>query len=217
MDINASLCHLAHSKIVRIAAVLQIVLACSISAFCGPIHDASYNGDLKKVKALIENKPKLVFSKDKYGYTPLHWAAMEGHKDVAELLLANRAEINATSNKRRTPVIAEVNGRKVIGEILKNQGFAPLHEAVLNGHKDVVELLLAKGADVNIKDASGFAALHWAAQNRNGKNTAELLLANKADVNTKDKNDFTPLHYAAEHGLTTVVELLLNYGADVTH
>ncbi len=33
--------------------------------------------------------------------TPLHLAAQEGHKDVAELLLAHKADLNAMSDMTR--------------------------------------------------------------------------------------------------------------------
>ena len=38
-----------------------------------------------------------VNAKDKHGYTPLHNAALEGHKEVAELLIQNGADVNAKS------------------------------------------------------------------------------------------------------------------------
>jgi hypothetical protein len=55
-------------------------------AFGQEIDDAAQNGDLEKVKALLKDNPDLVSSKDKWGRTPLHLAARNGHKDVAELL-----------------------------------------------------------------------------------------------------------------------------------
>jgi ankyrin repeat protein len=42
----------------------------------------------KTVKVLLKDNPDLCFSKDSLG-TPLHWAADNGHKDVAELLRQN--------------------------------------------------------------------------------------------------------------------------------
>ena len=65
-------------------------------------------------------------------------AAINGHKDVAELLLANKAEVNAKDNN----------------------GVTPLHLAAFNGHKDVAELLLANKAEVNAKDNDGETPLH---------------------------------------------------------
>ena len=74
--------------------------------------------------------PDLISSKDTHGLTPLHCAALLGHKDVAELLLANKAEVNARDTF----------------------GGTPLQIAAYHGYKDVAELLLANKADVNGKD-----------------------------------------------------------------
>ncbi len=116
------------------------------------IHQAAYAGDLEKVKALLKDHPDWVFSKDGNGWTPLHWAAFGGHKHIAELLLASKAEVNAKSNK----------------------GVTPLQLAALMGQKDVVELLLVHQAEVNAKDDNGETPLHVAGAN-DRKDVAELL------------------------------------------
>jgi ankyrin repeat protein len=127
MKINNMFSRFLISSIPRPATVLLILLAWSIPAFCGEIHEAVKAGNLGKAKALLKQNPELVFSKDNDGRTPLHWAAEKGHKGVMELLLANQADINARNNNGRTP----------------------MQLASAKDHKDVVELLLAKGADVN--------------------------------------------------------------------
>ena len=75
-----------------------------------------------------------------------------GHNDVAELLLANKAEVNAKDKSEWTP----------------------LHWAAMKGHKAVVELLLANGADVNAKANNGGTPLHLA-EDRGQEDVAELL------------------------------------------
>jgi TonB family protein len=94
-------------------------------------------------------------------------------------------------------------------------GSMPLHEAAANGHKDVVELLLAKGADVNAKDRNASATpLFWGVWSGN-KDVVVLLLANNANANAKNENGWTPLHKAAQCGRKDMAELLLVKGADV--
>jgi hypothetical protein len=110
-----------------------VVLLCSTPAFCGEIHDAARDGDLAKVKALLKENPALVFSRDRDGETPLHWAAGKGHTDVAELLLSSKAEVDAKDSDGETPL------------------FWAVRMAVRMHRKDMVELLLANGADVNVK------------------------------------------------------------------
>ncbi len=174
--------------------VLPAVNLGTLPAFWGEIHDAAKNGDLEKVKAFLRADPTLISKKDSYGATPLHWAAMNGHQEIVELLLANSAEVNL----------------KVI------DGTTPLITAAVFGHKNVVALLLANGADVNAKNNDGMTPLH-AAADKGYKEIAELLLANKADVNGRDKIGLSPLHYAAGYGHKDVAELLLASGASINN
>jgi ankyrin repeat protein len=102
---------------------MLIALVWSSLAFSGEIHDAAMNGDLERVKALLKDNPNWVLSKDDAGRTPLHWAAAKGYKEIAELLLASKAEANAKNNT----------------------GLTPLDYATLNKHADLVELLRQHG------------------------------------------------------------------------
>jgi ankyrin repeat protein len=95
-----------------------------------------------------------------------------------------------------------------------NFGDTPLHAAAGKGHKDVVELLLAEGADVNVVDQNDQTPLHDTAGNGH-KDAVELLLAKGADVNAKMHYDLTPLHMATSHGHKDVMELLLAKKANV--
>ncbi|MDA7653291.1 ankyrin repeat domain-containing protein [bacterium] len=91
-------------------------------------------------------------------------------------------------------------------------GGTPLHFAAT---KEIAELLIAKGADVNAKDGFLMAApLHYAA-NEGRKEVVELLIAAGADVNAKDGSGSIPLHHAAQTGLYEVSKLLITKGADV--
>jgi cytohesin len=98
-------------------------------------------------------------------------------------------------------------------------GGTPLHFAAGVGNsKDVAEVLIDKGADVNAKSKDDFTPLHNAA-GRGHKDIAEVLIAKGADVNSRSKGGFfkkgkTPLGLAdaAEH--KEVVELLKLHGAE---
>ncbi|MBW2046754.1 MAG: ankyrin repeat domain-containing protein, partial [Deltaproteobacteria bacterium] len=87
-----------------------------------------------------------------------------------------------------------------------------LHYAATRGHRSIVELLLAEGADVNIRDWSGLTPLHYATIQGHNQ-IIELLIAGGADVNAKNIYGETSLQYAARHGRRDIVELLLEKGA----
>jgi ankyrin repeat protein len=103
-------------------------------AFAGPIHDAVENGNIEEVKVLLKDSPNLVFSKqlESTGWTPLFIAATRNRKEIAELLLANKADVNAK----------------------EGGGYTPLHAAAQWGYVEMVKPLLAHKADVNALDAS---------------------------------------------------------------
>jgi Ankyrin repeats (3 copies) len=80
------------SAITRLAGVELVGLAWSSLAFSDEIHEAARTGKIDTVKALLKDRPDSISSKDKDGRTLLHWAAINGHRDVAELLLASKAD-----------------------------------------------------------------------------------------------------------------------------
>ena len=155
----------------------------------------------------------------------MHYAATYGHKDVVELLLANRADVNAKDYKGNTPLHDAVdNGYKDVAELLlQHDGQdmtahdATIHEAAKSGNYEMVKVLLKANPDlVNSKDNNSATPLHYAAA-MGYRDVAELLLANKADVNAKDNKGNTPLHVAVDNGYKDVAELLLQHdGQDMT-
>jgi ankyrin repeat protein len=92
--------------------------------------------------------------------------------------------------------------------------YLPLYGAAKRGHKDIVELLIAKGAEVDKKDYRGYTALFTAAQ-WGWKDIAELLIAKGANVNTIGGDPRTPLYQAAEGNRIELVKLLIAKGANV--
>jgi ankyrin repeat protein len=210
-----------HSPLFPLAAALLVALTCGSPAFCGPIHDAAKTGDLAKIQELLKDNPELVSSKDENGATALHWAATTGHRDVVELLLANKADVDArTYSRKHVDVLLPTSSVEdmqnfnsgMVGR--EKEGATPLIWATLGGKKEVAELLIAHGADVNARSDDGATPLLRAAD-ANNLALAELLLANKADVNTYDHWANNPLLVAAEAGNHAMVELLVSNHADV--
>ncbi len=114
------------------------------------VFEASALGLPDRVLGCLETDPSLVGAYSHDGWTPLHLASFFGHQEVADLLLARGADVNARSRSTR---FAREN--------------TPLHAAAANRQVAVAELLIARGADVNARDGSGFTPLALAANNRN--------------------------------------------------
>ncbi len=89
-----------------------------------------------------------------------------------------------------------------------------LYYAVEQNQKEIAEVLISRGADVNLTGRYQ-TPLHIAAT-RGYEEIAQLLVTHGADVNFVEKqNGYTPLHYAAWHGHREIAELLINQGSDV--
>jgi ankyrin repeat protein len=188
------------------------------------IGEAAGRGDLAKVQALLKDNANLVSSRNENGVTPLLLALQEGHMEVAKLLLAKGAEINAkdSDDDDKTPLhwAAQHDHIDVAKLLLANHadvnakdvgGYTPLLWAAQKNYLDMAGLLLAGGAEVNAKANDGMTALHLAAI-FGYKDLAILLLANKAEVNAMADQGITPLHIAAIRGRTDLVELLRQHG-----
>jgi len=147
--------------------------------------------EIRRIQEMIKNSPDLINTPATEGLTPLGNAARHGQLRVAKFLIEAGAKVD-----QRAGVLA------------------PIHIAATEGHKAMVELLLARGADVNARDEVGRTPLHRAAQN-GFQAVAEVLLANKAEVNPITSKQETPLHLAAARGYAELVQALISKGADL--
>lgn len=86
-------------------------------------------------------------------------------------------------------------------------GVTPVHVAAALDKPDMIELLVAAGADVNAKTTQGTTALHWAAM-ANAAGAAELLIRKGADVGITTPEGLTALQIATKKGSAKVGALL---------
>lgn len=101
-----------------------------------PLMIASLKGDVVTADKLVKKGADV----NKTGWTPLHYAASNGHADVVKLLLENHAYIDAESPN----------------------GTTPLMMASMYGSPQVVKLLVEEGADPMLKNQQGLTALQFA-------------------------------------------------------
>ena len=115
-----------------------------------PLMLASLKGHLGLVKKLVERGGDV----NKPGWTPLHYAATNGHLEIMNLLLENHAYIDAESPNKTTPLMM----------------------AAQYGTPSAVKLLLEAGADVTLRNELGLNAIDFAHRGKRG-DSAELIAA----------------------------------------
>jgi ankyrin repeat protein len=89
-----------------------------------------------------------------------------------------------------------------------------LHYATCLPETSYVELLLAHGADVNLKDKNGRTPLHWAAK-KGHLEVVKILVANGANIDPVDNQGYTPLLLAGLADQMEVVKFLVDHGVDL--
>lgn len=96
-------------------------------------------------------------------------------------------------------------------------GYTAFHAAAINAHADIVELLLAAGADPMEPDKFGMTALHGLCMgvfSDDGARTMELLLNAGLNPDSVDSKGKSPLAVAIEAGTPEAISLLLCHGAN---
>ena len=76
-----------------------------------------------------------------------------------------------------------------------------------NGNKEIIELLLKHGADINITDAYNWTALMFAARNGHSE-TVKLLIDNKADIKAINHNSDTAKTLAEKNNHYDIVNMI---------
>ena len=121
------------------------------------------------------------------GFTLIGLASFFGKKDIVELLLDRKADVNIPSN----------NDFRV----------TPLHSAAAVSQYEIAQLLLQNGAKINAVQMNGVTPLHSAANNGNVE-MVKLFLENGADKNLRMKDGKLAVDLARIKGFNEIVTLL---------
>lgn len=93
-----------------------------------------------------------------------------------------------------------------------DHGFSPLHWACREGRSNVVDMLIMRGARINVMNRGDDTPLHLAASHGH-RDIVQKLIQHKADVNAVNEHGNSPLHYACFWGQDEVAEDLVNNSA----
>src|SRR5688572_14971502 len=107
--------------------VLAVVMSVALGAMAeSPVADAAARGDREAVKALLKQAADVNAAQGD-GMTALHWSAMNGDAELAQMLIFAGANVRATTR---------------LGT------YTPLYLASQQGHGNVVQALVKAGSDV---------------------------------------------------------------------
>lgn len=168
-----------------------------------PIHRAAQNGDVTSIKrelnsGVFVDLPTLNVADTMDGMTPLMLACNLGQDEAVELLIEHGADIMARNSGGATALhysIYRTSNATILllksGAAIDTQsinGLTPLMIAAMYGPLSQVEVLLAAGADLHLKDGEGNSAFDWAKQKGRPK-VIELLESALLDDVTEDSTD----------------------------
>lgn len=231
-----------------LALGLATSLAClsignTVSA--GYLHDAVKTGNTSRITYLIENGAN-INEKDHLGYTALHWAI---DAPIMKILIDAGADVNANDNaERATPVhravfvatqiapranadeALDANAERIRAlvsfganlELTDFQGLTPLIRAAWDHQYRAVDVLIASGANVNVKTSFQETPLHFAAAKdvtsfyvEQKLVTIGLLVEAGADIGARDLSGMTPGDYISAYQKHVFTDRASRTGRDI--
>lgn len=189
-----------------------------------PLHIATILGHTGVVSYLLNEKTyvrqtDLLQAQDIAGSTPLHEAVRYGMVDIAKLLLASGAKVDALDAVGKSPflLIIPVASQEAMYTALLSfnadvtqkdmYGDTVLHVATMAGVSPaVLQLLVKSGAPVNERNKKGVTPLSLAIEKKNIEHVV-FYAQNGADINAEDMDGNTPLGYALE---SPTIDMLKN-------
>jgi ankyrin repeat protein len=202
-------------------AFLASTLLADVNATAEMFAKACRTGDLKMAETLVSSgiDPD---SPDRYGRTPLDYAASFNPTRIVALLLAYHAD----PNRRSIPLqaAAELGNLRIVEMLIAAgahintkaaTGRTALHVAVVGGRLGMIRFLIEKGAEVNARDVEGASPLDDAVW-RGYLDATAILIAHGAHLNEPEtKTGATPVNEAAHRGHTQIVRYLLQFNPEL--
>jgi len=210
-----------------------------------PLQWAVFNGDVAEARRLLRAGANVSLANN-YGATPMSLAAEVGNTDMLKVLLEAGANVESPNADGQTALLAVARtGNVEAAKLLLDHGAAvdakekfggqtPLMWASARRHPAMMQLLIARGAEVNATstvrnyqrhvtaegrpknlDSGGFTPLLYAAR-ENCAACVDVLLENKADIDLPDPDGVSPLLLAIMNANWDLARQLIQAGADVS-
>ncbi|XP_071084799.1 uncharacterized protein [Haliotis cracherodii] len=163
------------------------------------------------------------------GQHGLVWEPPAPQLEASESIQPRRAMTKSSSDKRQTDIDFHAACKAGdVGRVARflsgdqgnlngkdGNGRTGLMMAAYQGHRNVVEFLVSKGADLTLVEKGGDTILHAACRGGDINIVKCVLSKDDVDVNCTDKSGMTPSMSAARWGYTEVVKLLIRRGSNL--
>ncbi len=183
--------------------------------------NAIKTGEIAQIETMLNVDPKLAQATDEEGVSAILTAVYYGQPGVVEVLIRRLSQLDiweaeAVGDTKRVDELLAQDGTRL--NSFSPDGYTPLGLAAFFGYQEVLEGLVARGADVNLAshNAMQVAPLHSAAAHHDPSKAyamMETLLENGADANAIQSGGWSALHEAAGRGEIEMVRMLLRHGA----
>lgn len=154
------------------------------------LHTAAFLGRVDEIERLLDEGSD-VNVRDYANWTPLHVAVDQGHVDAVKLLLKKDADKEARNHSRQTPLhwaaTAKIKSFSTLAGCVEKE-----KERILPAREEILKLLVAEGANVNVVDEWGATPLHDAVSGLRAR-VVEFLLAQGAIATTVTRGEDTVL------------------------
>lgn len=178
---------------------------------------ATEGNDTAKVIEFL-NRGMDVNTADRQGTTLLMMAARNGNTEVVKSLLASRANVNRRNQYGDTALsLAALNGKLDTAKLLIDHkadlnpsGWTPLHYAVFSGNGEMTSMLIARGAQLDVRAPNGQTALMLAVKAER-LDLVKQLVAAKADRNLTDPDGHTAWQLAEQLKFKEIADYLQKF------
>ena len=190
-----------------------------------PLMLAAMNGHTSAVRLLLDMGSDINAQIETNRNTALTLACFQGRNEVVSLLLDRKANVEHRAKTGLTPLMEAASGGYIeVGRVLLDKGAdvnaAPVPSsrdtaltiAADKGHLKFVDLLLSRGAAVEVKNKKGNSPL-WLAANGGHLSVVEALYHAKADIDSQDNRKVSCLMAAFRKGHIKVVKWMVNHVA----
>ncbi|XP_071086040.1 serine/threonine-protein phosphatase 6 regulatory ankyrin repeat subunit C-like [Haliotis cracherodii] len=192
------------------------------------LHVACLGGYMDVVKYLLLQNIVDIKSRGCYGRTPLMKTAEKGHREVLDFLVIKGGNLSSVDDEGNNilhvacigghvEMVKHVLSLGIVGINSRGQyGRTPAMMAACCRHKDVVEFLMKRRADVSLVDDDGNTILHVACIGGDLEVVKFVLSLNAVDLNCKGHHQRTPVRMVDFWKHRNVFDFLVSKGADLS-